>query len=251
MTNPYNIDELMLAAFVDGQLDTEHSQAIIEAMDNDLDIRDRVYNIRKAKDLIKLGFEDTNLADSGPLTVVTPPFWRQYCSTIAASITALAISFGAGIGVYHFNQLSDQLSSQNVASAGQYQFGQELPDHIILHISESDPRLFESSLNFTESFLKKYQKTGGKIEVVANAGGIDLMRADYPLGDKVMEMMAKYDNVTFVACTNAIKRLRQQGIQPMIIKDVETDSAAMDHILDRVREGWTYMKASDAQKMMI
>lgn len=239
------IDELMLAAFVDGQLDATHSEAIIDAMDNDPDMRQRVYELRKIKDLVKLGYEDA-IPDAPRKNSFKPfPFWRQHCAGIAASIVAISVSFAAGVTYYHYNQSTPPFSSQDVASINLEQI-----DHIILHISESDPRLFEASLLFTEKFLKKHSHNA-RIEVVANAGGIDLMRSDYPLGDKVREMMADYDNVTFVACTNAINKLRQQGIVPKIIKDVGTDEAALDHILDRVREGWTYLKASDAEKLMI
>lgn len=244
--NTDKIDDIILASFVDGQLDAAQRKVIIEAMDNDLDLRERVYRLRKIKDLVKLGFEDANPPTNSQHSFKPIPFWRRNCAAIAASITALAISFGAGVIFYHNSQLSDPLASENVAS-----INLEQPDRILLHISESDPRLFEETLAFAEKFLKKHKASGAKIEVVANAGGIDLMRVGYPLGDKVIEMMAAYDNVTFVTCANTIKSLQRQGIEPMIIKDVGTEKAAMDHIIDRVREGWTYIKARDAQKMTI
>ncbi|MCK4841820.1 MAG: hypothetical protein KAT04_08045, partial [Methylococcales bacterium] len=49
--------------------------------------------------------------------------------------------------------------------------------------------------------------------------------------------------ITFIACTNAINKLRAQGINPTMVKDVKTEVAALTHIIERLNSGWTYVKA--------
>lgn len=50
------IDSLILGSFVDGELDSEHYATVIKAMHKNAEIRERVYELRRAKDLMKLGF---------------------------------------------------------------------------------------------------------------------------------------------------------------------------------------------------
>ena len=74
MIEPNKIDEVMLAAFVDDQLDATNREAIITAMDTDADLRDRVYELRKVKDLMKLSFGDVMPPETNPEDFVNPFF---------------------------------------------------------------------------------------------------------------------------------------------------------------------------------
>jgi intracellular sulfur oxidation DsrE/DsrF family protein len=239
------INDVMLASFVDDQLDAINREAIIKAMDEDNALREKVYNLRKMKDLMKLSFGDAKPPETSRQSLIRP--LRSQCmKRIAAVFAAMVIGLGAGFTGYKYCTHDGYIPAHSLAELTQQQ-----DERIILHISESDPVQFETTLAYTEKFLKKYRKNGkAQIEVVANAGGIDLLRADYPLSNKVQNMMDNYDNITFIACTNAINRLRAQGIDPSIVKDVDTDKAALTHIIERLNTGWTYIKAdSDMLKI--
>ncbi|RKZ69123.1 MAG: hypothetical protein DRQ44_03445 [Gammaproteobacteria bacterium] len=242
------IDEVMLASFVDDQLDTANREAIIKAMDEDKDLRDQIYNLRKTKDLMKLSFGAENLPETSPKTYTTT-LHSQCVARIAAAFTALAIGLGAGFTGYQYCSQTghtSHMSAQNLAALTQQQ-----GERIILHISESDPVQFERTLTYTENFLNKHKNNNKvRIEVVANAGGIDLLRQDYPMSNKVKSMMDEYDNITFIACTNAINRLRAQGFEPTMIQDIDTEKAVLTHIIERLRTGWTYVKA-DSETLKI
>lgn len=239
------IDGVMLSAFIDDQLDASSCEVIIKAMDTDEDLRDRVYDLRKMKDLMKLSFGDVTPPRADPENFVNP-FRRQCMVRVAASFAAGVLAVIAGFAGYNYGIHQGITPEQNLAELTQQQ-----GMRIIVHIDESDPAQFESTLAYTENFLKKHKENGkAQIEVVANAGGIDFLRAGYPLSDKVSGMLAEYDNLTFIACTNAINMLRANGIDPTMIKSVETEKAALTHIIDRLQEGWTYIKAdSDMLKV--
>ncbi len=53
-----NFDTRALGNFVDGQLGAAHNARIIKAMEDDPEIRERVYQLRRTKDLMKLGYGD-------------------------------------------------------------------------------------------------------------------------------------------------------------------------------------------------
>lgn len=237
MNSDYIFDDQALGAFVDGLLDTAHSEMIINAMEDDAGVRESVYQLRRAKDLMRLGFSDA-ISPSGSSAKVTPRDWKIFSRGIAASVAALVIAFGAGmLGQKHYGGAPD-LTGQSLASLSQQQ-----ANNIILHISESDPQQFSAALTYAEEYLQEHQAQGYQIDVVANAGGLDMMRADTsPLKQQMIEMLSKYDNVHFIACANAIRTLRQKGIEPVFIEGIYTKDTAMDYIISRIRSGWGYIK---------
>lgn len=242
----YIFDDQVLGSFVDGLLDAAHSDVIIKAMEDDPEIRERVYQLRRAKDLMRLGFGDA-VAPSSNTVKVKLQGWKVFSTQIAASVAALAVAFGAGMfGQQHFGGSSNEHSSQAVASVNQ-----EQQDKVILHIHESDPKQFAAALAYTEKFLAEHDGEGHEIDVVAHAGGLDMMRDDIsPLKMQMVEMMEKHKNVHFIGCANAIRMLRKKGIEPPIITGVGTDSTAFDHIVTRLQSGnWKYVKVGSLSEI--
>jgi intracellular sulfur oxidation DsrE/DsrF family protein len=217
------IDNQMLGAFVDGHLDPAHCETIIKAMEDDPEIRERVYELRRAKDLMKLGFSQA----SAPSRMEhKPAFWRKYPSAIAAMLV-LAVGFAGGWLI----QPAPSIQQHDAAQA-QVQVNQG--DKIIVHISKSDPKQFANTLAYHQ------------IDVVAHASGLDLMRTDVsPLKQQILALMDKHDNVHFIACAGAIKKFhKKNGEAPDIIHGVKTDMTAFDHIVGRLQSGgWKYIKA--------
>ena len=229
------IDEIMISAFVDNQVDIETREAIIKAMDEDDEIRNQVYQIRRAKDLMKLSYSSSKASEFSDKRFANT-FHRQCMMRVAAAFTALVIGLSAGFTGYNYGQ-------NTVVSTSHAELAQEDNQRIILHIDASNPKQFESTLAYTENFLNRHKNNGkAQIEVVANAGGIDLLRDNFPMSEKVARMMDEHDNITFIACTNAINKLRAQGINPTMVKDVKTEVAALTHIIERLNSGWTYVK---------
>ena len=112
-------------------------------------------------------------------------------------------------------------------------------ENIILHISKSDPGQFTAALDYAEKFLTEHEVQGHKVDVVAHAGGLNMMRDDVsPSRERIIAMMDKYDNVHFIACAGAIKMYTQKnGVAPVIIAGVGTDYTAFDHIVGRLQTG--------------
>jgi intracellular sulfur oxidation DsrE/DsrF family protein len=236
------IDDLTVSAFVDGQLDAAGCENVVAAMELDPDTRERVYLMRRAKDLIKVGFQHAETPC--PAKPVRPSFFGVRCSlALAASLLMAVIGFGSGVLGYY---VSKEFSGPSRLSSAAAATHAATSNHVILHISESDPRLFAAALHYVEKFLDKNNTPGSQIEVVANSGGLDLMRADKsPFKAEVVAIMKRHNNVHIIACANAIRNLRKQGIEPKIIGDVDTHETAIDHIINRLQAGWTYVKVDD------
>lgn len=238
MKSSNRIDENMLAAFVDGQLDVEKSELVIQAMDKDETVRESVYRLRRAKDLMKLGFADAlppemdSIGSELRQRKLNPLY-------VAASVLILVASFSFGFfGYMAGKQLGSNSDSVLVSDT------QTNPVHVVLHIDKSDMKQFDAVLTYTNSFLGKYGEQGGQIAIVANASGLDLLRAGVsPYEKKIYAMIRNHDNVQFIACANAIHSLRQKGVEPLFHAGIDTDKPALDQIVARVQDGWSYVKA--------
>jgi intracellular sulfur oxidation DsrE/DsrF family protein len=117
------------------------------------------------------------------------------------------------------------------------------PKHVILHISESDRQRFETTLDQAESILEQYRGQGTQVEIIANAGGLDLLCASVPeRSARIRRMMKVYDNIRFIACNDALKRMLQHGRGMVLIEGVHTGISAGDHLIQRIQDGWTYLR---------
>jgi len=247
------IDEQVLNAFVDSQLDAETSEAIIKEMDKNADIRDYVYQLRRAKDLIKLGFGTADAPEHAPaqITNKTPNHSRRhhYTFSMVASFSVIAITISLCSGAFGFYFAKQELIQAAIESS-LHNATQQTTQRILLHISESDTQHFSAALNYAEKFLREHENTGAQIAVVANAGGLDLMRAGIsPYEKKIRSMMKNHDNIYFIACANTIRFLYEKGVDLKLIDNVQVNKPALDHIVDFVREGWEYKKVDSLVKI--
>ena len=235
-------DELTLAAFVDGQLDEQTSESIINAMENNHKMRESVYELRRAKDLMKIGFSGATLSERKNKPASQ---WSRYSMAIAASITAITLSLGSAYSGYYYatqNSLSNHLTESQTIKQNS--------DRILLHISESNEELFTAALDYAEKFLLEHQANGGEIAVIANAGGLDLMRTGIsPYENKIVNLMKTYNNIHFIACANSVKNLQKKGINIKLIEQVRLNKPAMDHIIEYVQNGWSYKKVNVQTKI--
>jgi intracellular sulfur oxidation DsrE/DsrF family protein len=233
MVNNDDINETTLNAYVDRQLDPELQQAILRAIHSDARIRQRVGQLRMTKDWMRTGF-----AASRAKTVAPPRYrgaWHRAGAAVSAAVMVLAVGFSSGVLGY--------LCADKGVFGGAVQ---DQPQRIVLHLDQSQPERFRAVLDYAEQFLRQYSEAGAQVEVVANANGIDLVTSGVsPYEKRVRTMMRQYPNLHFIACANSIRQLRKRGSEALMITDVHSSSTALDHIVSRLRDGWSYRKIDD------
>lgn len=243
-----DIDDMTLNAFVDHQTDPHTAEKIIRAMEEDTEIRERVYQFRRIRDLMKLSFKDAR----PPVKISSVQkisFWNQIrLSGFAAAILMIVVGISSGMYGYYAGKQTGQVSATMLAK--RYQ------DRLILHVSKSNPEHFSRVLAYVKTFLHEHEKyaegktSRGQIEVVAHAGGLDLMRKGVsPYEQEIILLMKQYANVHFVACANGIRTLLDKGITPNIIDGIPTDETAFDRIVSRLQTGWTYLKVDSISEI--
>lgn len=237
MNADIKLDELTLNAYIDGELDSEQEGVVLVAMQNDPDIREQVCKLRRARDWMRTGFADARTEDQ-PL----PASRERFCSFragIAASLFAVVIGVGGGLLGYTCAERDSLVAA-----------GQQDPMRVVLHIDDAEPAHFQAVLDYAENFLEANRGSGTQVEVVANSGGVDLMRSGGSAFEgRVMQLSEQYDNLHFVACMNSLRNLKREGINPVMIDDVHVGNTAVDHIVKRLQDGWTYRKVSTLENI--
>lgn len=234
-------DESILHAYVDGELDTEARRRLLARMENSGDMRDRVCELRHTKEWVKFSFEGET-APTRSLPKRGSLRWNRWGPSmfrVAASVLVAVIAFGAGWFSHNLHQnVPRKLALESIIPASQSD-----SRHVILHIGDADAGRFSVLLDRAERILREYHDLGVQVEVIANAGGLDMMRtASSPEAGRIKALIAKYDNVRFIACSKGLKRLRERGLDTTLLPGVSSDEPAGDHLIRRLHDGWTYIK---------
>jgi len=118
-------------------------------------------------------------------------------------------------------------------------------DRILLHVSSSAPERVAAMLDETEGMLAAARRSGRPIaiEILANSTGLDVMRAggSGPAA-RLASLRAEYPHLTLVACGQTIERLREKGVIVQLLPDTVVAASALDEVVKRIHEGWTYVR---------
>lgn len=118
---------------------------------------------------------------------------------------------------------------------------------VLIHVSQANAAHSPETLDEIENLVRYYneQHQSARVEVVINAGGLDLVRADITrFAERIRRMQRDYDNLTFAACQNTIDRLkREQGITARLLPGVTVIDSGVAQIMRRQQQGWAYIRA--------
>ncbi len=235
------VSEEMLNAYLDHELDEKDTRLIELQIQNNAELQHRVEQLQDIKIKIRASYAS-----------VSPPARREIrpCnkrnllpSSMAAS---LILCFGLASGWYthgYINTTADNNSSHLLGIKLEQLKPQD--NKIIIHLAQNDRALFDEALTKAESLLIRFDamKQQGKVHILANSYGMDLLRKDKtPYQKRISNMMLKYNNVEFVACTNTIKRLKSAGKNIELLPGVKVHGPVINEIISGLQNGWTYIK---------
>ena len=244
----------ILNAFVDGELETEDAIEVLKASEDDDEVRTRLCELRYLKEMVAHAYSDVprphapveasrHRLSGGPLRA----------ATAAAMVAVLAV--GIGIGwvsqpQHHMAQRAPDtpvfMDISEVFSLQEAKEAHGAPSSIVLHVTTNDAQRIEDALTKLDKFVASQRVEGSQqkvaVEIVANGFGLDLIRAaQTPYEDRV-KSLARDEYVTLLACRLAVQRLRDRGVDVELIPEAEFARSALDRIIDRLREGWVYVK---------
>lgn len=246
-----DISDETLNAFIDGELNAAGKSEIFEALGKDQELSQRACELRRLSELVRHSYD-------------CPPDIEQYRKPSTRSMSrwgqglaaSLLLGLGATLGwtihqpeetpvntalkaMYWDEHNAFQNTDINKITA------QQGTKRIIVHLNTSSVSKFEKALTTAEQLLETYGDDSAEIEVVANASAIRMLRDGYsPYAHRVQDLQQRYINLTFLACQDAIDHAREiegSNTQVNMLPDVELTPSALEHILNRLSEGWGYL----------
>jgi intracellular sulfur oxidation DsrE/DsrF family protein len=232
-----------LCELLDGELAEDQKREVLDAVRRDAALRRRLHEYRRVRELVRAAFA-TNEAPRRARRLT----W--YRSLAAGVLLALGFAVGWAAHVGHGEMTGNTMA---IAEPSTFQvLAQRIdthPDglHALLHVDSRNPVMMETALDEAESLLRSYRREHKdlKLEILANAGGLDLFRTGVSrFRRRIARMQRQYPNVTFLACGRTIQRLEmEKKITPHLLPGVRVVPSALDQILRRLNEGWVYVKA--------
>lgn len=222
--------ERILHAYVDNELEHEDRKRALLRIEADEVARRQVCELQRTKEWVKFSFAE----ERAPTRNLPPARRYPRFLQFAATVLLLIGTFGAGWYGHSLRAPASMLA--DVA-------GMAGSAHLIVHLGESDEARFDAALRRVEQILVDHADSGVQIEVVANGGGLDLVRTAVSRHiESIRSLIARYDNVRFIACSKGLGRLQQAGQNIELIDGVKSDEPAADHLIERLTEGWTIIR---------
>ncbi|HEY9200642.1 MAG TPA: hypothetical protein VIQ81_03505 [Gammaproteobacteria bacterium] len=233
----------MMNAYADGELQGAERAEFEALLQNDPDAQQALQDILAVKRQLAQAYR------GAAVPAQTPSRTMNYRLAGYAALLLLAFS-GGWLGSNQMHQsnaqpLADARSLSPTNEMLQVSNVQSAAGKYILHIDSKDHLKFKTALDRAEALVAMYQAESHpyEIEVIANAGGLDMLReGETPYGDRIRQLSQRYPNIKFIACSNAIERLQEKGVKPNLIASVHQGETALDQVVKRMNQGWTYMK---------
>lgn len=219
--------QMQLNALADGELGTAESEALLEDIEQDADLREALCDIHRVKDMVRYAY-----AESTPPQRQSPLITRFRLGMAVAALALLTLGFLGG----RFTGPADALAPFELSQVAAQ------PNKVVLFVGYSDKVKFQHALDRAEQLLNQYRGEGVEVNVVASSGGIDLLRKSVsPYLDRIKRLSDDYAAIQFVACNNTIARLVQQGEQVELVDSAVIKPSAVQFVVERLQQGWSYV----------
>ena len=244
MNQSDDFSDEFLNAFIDGELDDNEKSRVLGAVCRDEQLNARICELQKLRELLQFAYKHPPVpprhGNPGGKTS------NRFGAGIAAS---LILMVGGTIGwQVHDSQAPRHELIDIVQSlkAGQPHSNQAEPWQVVLHVTTADPYRMKTVLDEAEGLLQKSAASsqGADVEILVNGPGLNLLRADTsPYAERIRQLQANYDRLTFRACQNAINRLqREKNITVTLLPEAGVVPSAIGEVINRQRQGWAYIQ---------
>lgn len=243
-----DLSEETLNAFLDGQLDTAERSQVLTALQGSPGLRARVCELHALQDQVRNAYFEPPRPEQRRETGLPRaklPGRLGWPHALAASVLLmLGATAGWVSGVsYSTPRIVHEPLGELSFQAARVD-GKRINDrNVIVQIDSSNSKRLELALDTAEKILSDTSGGTRKVMILANDGGINLLRTDMsPYRQRIAQMLTKYPNVTLVACRNGVEKLRQQSIAVNLLPGAQIGQSAVDEIISHLSKGWLYIK---------
>lgn len=247
MMNSQNISDELLNSFVDGELVRGEADRIFSVIGQDEALKERACELRGLKEMVLHAYPQPSANKMAPIK--KPGTWRIPCMQsmpgMATCMLMMLLGWGAGWIMFAGSQSMGDPKLVHLFEMSQSNGIIEKSGNLIVHVSNSNPIRLKTALDETENLLKSYKRENRhvNVEIIANGGGLDLLRSDVsPFGKRIALMKAKYPNLDFVVCRQTINKLEKQGVIVKLLPHSGVANSAVEEIEKRLHQGWDYVR---------
>lgn len=229
-------------AMVDGELAADERERALTHLERDAEFMAETCATRTLKEMVRGAYVDLPMPRRSRGAADR---WHGLRQSIAA---LLLLGLGIGGGWLAHERLAgppvfDRLAGlpegyQPVALARRVD-----PNKVVLHLDSSESARLGSVLDLAQRLLDE-RGAQGRVEVVVNSSGLNLLRQDTsPYRERIGHLADHYaDRLDFIACGQTLARLRSDGVNVLLVPEAGVANTAIGQILDRMRDGWVYIK---------
>lgn len=239
MSQNESISDELLGAFLDNQLDARERVEVLAALQRDKVLAARVCELRQDMELVASAYRNPPYADVRPAAARRGRHgWR---AVAAAALLVTGVATGWMVHTWR----ADGMGGAPLQDIAQLDPSAPGAGKIILHISSLEPARVQGALDSVEHLLRASRSRGERVqvEIIANADGLGLLREGSPYTGSIQSLVARYDNVSFLACGIAMENARlSENVEVKLIPQARRVPAALEQILTRLKGGWTYVR---------
>jgi len=234
MNKDEHISEEQLNAFVDGELDSEERSSLFDEAERSGELDQRLCQQRKIKELVKHAYRDV----PEPRRLLSG---RRAHSSVFGLAVAASMLLIVGITT---GQLMPRFFDQDLRPGGLPANAQAIAnmENYILHVTSGEPEKMRLALQQARKLLDSANSDNPRrVEIIANEHGLDLLRSDVtPFSEEIRAL--SHENVMFYACSKAIERLEEKGVEVRLVPEAIPGFTALDRVVERMQDGWQYIK---------
>ena len=236
MNKDDHISEEQLNAFIDGELDSEEKSCLFAEAEQSAELDQRLCQQRKLKELVKHAYLDVP-EPAGHLGSQRLPKSVPGMAAAASILLLFGIATGLFVSSY-FNQgplPEGQIANSNLQAVTDI-------ENYILHVVSGEPEKMKLTLQKARELLSLAEPNKPRrVEIVANEQGLNLLRSDMTPFSEEISALAN-DDVIFYACSKAIERLEEKGVEVRLVPEAVSNYTALDRVVSRMKDGWHYVK---------
>ncbi len=242
MMQDQTISDEFLNAFVDDQLDPAEKSRAFELIEQDETLKARVCELRGLKEMVQHAYLNPPLsARSSTKSWMSGTPYRQ---ALVASLMLVIGSFSGWFAHNWTGHVSDREIMTLLQAVQRNDIGAD-PHKLMIHVGTSNPVRLASALDEAENLLASSQRAKRpiQVEIIANGGGLELLRADVsPYALRIGLMREKYPTLDLMACGQTLRNLRAKGVDVRLLPNTGIAPSALDEITLRLKQGWGYIK---------
>ena len=246
---PLPFSQEILNAFVDGEIEAEERDRIIEMESSNEDVANAICELRRLKELVKAAKESETVKQ------MSLPIIKKRNHKIKYVLASIVIMFVISISVIQNNNKIDGLYSSGLtfSSESTYRNSGSLLTaarnnkkmNLVLHLKSSQPKQAEELINLIESVLDASTELSNylQVEVIVSGQGFHLLQNNPSAYSKKINFISKeYRNVTFIACGKTLRNLQNKNNKKIqLIEDAMLVSSGPLWVEQRQKKGWAYI----------